>query len=251
MAQLIKDSDPDLDRIDVVEHLSDSIPLGLVLTNEQGQEVKIEQFFRKGKPVILTLAYYRCPRLCTLVLNGLLKGVQQLDWKPGEKYQMLTVSIDTTETAETAAAKKRTYVGQIDNYNIESGWQFTVARQDAISQLARAVGFKYFFDQERNEFAHPAVVFVLTEEGVISRYLYGLEYKPKDLKLALLEASEGKIGNTIDRLILYCFHYDPDAKGYTLFATNVMKLGGLLTVVILGLFLGIMWVREKRRNSWK
>lgn len=248
-AQVIRDNDPALTGIDVVEHLGDHVPLDVRFTDETGRETNLAEYFRQDHPVLLVLAYYNCPMLCTLVLNGIAEGVKGLDWTPGREFVMLTVSIDSSETPALASAKKDTYVKYLAKPGAESGWHFLTGREDQIRTLADAVGFKYYYVTERREFAHPAVVFLLTDDGRLSRYLYGLKFESRDVKLGLLEASEGKIGNTLDRLLLYCFHYDPDAKGYVLFAQNIMKIGGGLTVLVLVAFLFILWRRDARDDS--
>lgn len=239
----------ELDSIDVIEHSGETIPLDLTFTDDTGQVHKLADYFHKGKPVILTLNYYECPMLCTLVLNGISKGVSALGWVPGDKYQMLTVSIDPRETWELAANKKKTYMADLDMPGAEKGWSFMVGAEDQSRALADAVGFKYFYDEKNKQYAHPAVIMILTEEGKISRYLYGVEFNPRDLKLGLLEASEGKVGTTLDRIILYCYHYDPQEGGYVVLASNVMKVGGGFTLFIVVVFLAVMWQFEKRRRQ--
>ncbi|MDZ4723797.1 MAG: SCO family protein [candidate division Zixibacteria bacterium] len=246
-AQVITDQNPQLQKIDIIEHLGDTIPLDLTFTDDLGQVVRLGDYFHKGKPIILTLGYYRCPMLCNLVMNGLNKGVKQLEWTPGDQFQMVTISINPEETPELALAKKQTYIVEFGKPGLEQGWSFLVGKESQSQTIADAIGFKYFFDESRDEYAHAAAAFVLTEDGRISRYLYGIDFKERDLKLALIEASEGKIGSTFDRLILYCFHYDPDAQSYVLFAGNLMKIAGLLTVMIVGTFLAIFWIRERRK----
>ena len=248
VAQLILNEVPELMGIDVVEHLSDTIPLDLAFTDDHGNPVTLRQYFGQGRPVILNLAYSNCPMLCTVVLNGLTNGVRDLSWRPGDEFQMVTVSIDPLETVELARARKKRYLESIGPMNSEDGWAFLVGEESQSRRLAEALGFIYYYDEEIKQYAHPAVTFLLTEDGVISRYLYGLEYKERDLRLGLLEAAEGKIGSTIDRIILYCFHYDPDSKGYVVFAGNVMRLGGLITVVALAIFLGLFWTRDRMRH---
>ncbi len=248
-AQVILDDPPEMAGIDVQEHLGTRIPLDAEFTNDAGQRVKLGDYFHQGKPVILTLAYYNCPMLCTLVLNGIAGAAKQLDWKPGQEFQMLTVSIDPAETSQLAAAKKKSYLDFLEKSGAGDGWRFFVGDSSQSKKLARALGFKYYYVEERKEFAHPAVVFILTEDGTISRYLYGIQFKERDVRLALLEASEGKIGTTVDRLILYCFHYDPQAKGYVVMASNVMKIGGLLTIAVLGIFLAILWSRDRKNEK--
>jgi protein SCO1/2 len=248
-AQVVSGDDTDKG-IDVVEHLGDTIPLDLTFTDDHGKEVVLSQYFGQGKPVILTLAYSNCPMLCSVILDGLTNGVRELEWRPGDEFQMITVSIDPLETVELTSARKHRYLQSIGPMSDDHGWAFLVSPENHAKPLADALGFIYYYDKENKQYAHPAVTFVLTEDGVISRYLYGIKYKKQDLKLALLEASQGKIGNTIDRIILYCFHYDPDAKGYVVFAGNVMRLGGVITVILLALFLGILWARDRvRRRS--
>ena len=236
---------PPVSGIDVVEHLGQPVPLDLEFTNDEGKKVKLADYFHQGKPVVIVLAYYNCPMLCTLVLNGLADAAKQNKWLPGKDYQIVTVSIDTSETAELAGIKRKNYLDYLARPDGNDGWRFHVGEQSPIDTLAKALGFKYFYVEERKEFAHPAVLFVMSEDGRISRYLYGIQFNERDFRLALVEASEGKVGNTIDRLLLYCFHYDPNAKGYVVMAMNVMKLGGLATMVILGIFLLVLWKRDR------
>jgi len=246
--QVTQENNPQLGRIDVLEHLGDTLPVDLEFTDEHGATVRLDSFFREGRPVVLILGYYQCPMLCNLVFNGLVEGIRPLSLLPAEDFQILTVSINPDETPQLAAAKKVNYLKELGKEIDSSGWGFLVGEPGQIEKLSEAVGFKYFYDTERAEYAHPAVVFVLTPEGVIARYLYGIEFKSSDLKLSLLEASRGRLGSTVDRLILYCFHYDPDSKGYVVAAGNVMKLGGLATLLVLGLFVSLMWYGERQRR---
>ncbi|MCP4686118.1 MAG: SCO family protein [bacterium] len=251
LAQAVLETQAELERIDIEEHLGEKIPPNLVFTNDNGEKVPLSDYLGKGKPLLLTLGYYECPMLCNLVFNGLSDGVRQLDWKPGEEFQMITIGIDPTETAELAHAKKTNYLNDFDTLTGESGWVFHVGAQGQIEELADAVGFKYFYDEDRDEYAHPAVAFVIAEDGTISRYLYGIEFRQQDLKLSLLEASEGKIGSSLDRLILYCFHYDPDAGGYVVMAGNVMRLGGATVLVALTVLIALLRLGERRRSRRK
>jgi protein SCO1/2 len=250
IAQVALDSVPELRGIDVVEHLGDTIPLDLAFTDDHGNPVTLRQYFGHGQPVLLNLAYSNCPMLCTVVLNGVTNGVRELSLRPGTDFQMVTVSIDPLESADVARARKHRYVESVGEMGSDDGWAFLVGEENQSRRLADALGFVYHYDEDMKQYAHPAVTFLLTEDGVISRYLYGLEYKERDLRLGLLEASEGKIGTTIDRIILYCFHYDPDRKGYVAFAGNIMRLGGVITVVVLGIFLGVFWTRERLRRHY-
>lgn len=248
-AQVVQDSLPELRKIDVVEHLGEMVPLNLIFTNDAGEKVQLGDYFHQGKPVILVLAYYTCPMLCTMVLNGVSDAVKGLQWLPGKEFQILTVSIDPSETPELAAGKKTRYLDNLGKKGIENGWRFFVGAEDQSKALADAVGFQYYWDEEQKMYAHPAVVTILTEEGKISRYLYGLEYKSQDVRLALLEASQGKIGNTIDRLILYCYHYDPTSKGYVAMAGRIMRVGGGITLIVLALVIGTLWARERVKKT--
>ncbi len=246
--QIVRDDINELQDIDVDEHLGEYIPLDLEFTDENGETKQIGEYFNGDVPVVLVLAYYNCPMLCTLVLNGLSKAIQSLSLEPGADYRILTVSIDPSETPQLAKTKKKAQIGEIDRLGLDASWHFFVGRDSTIRALADAVGFKYYYVEEREEYAHPAVLVVLTPDGKVSRYLYGIEFPEINLRLGLLEASEGKVGSTIDKLILYCYHFDPNANGYTLFAANVMKLGGVATLVILGFFLGGFWLRELQKK---
>jgi protein SCO1/2 len=249
--QALQKNDPALRGIDVEEHLGDTIPFDVNLVNDHGDTVILGDYFGDHKPAVLVMAYYTCPMLCNLVLNGVSNAIGGMPLEPGKDYRVLTVSIDPRDSVALAAAKKENYLTDLDRKGADATWTFFVTSADESKRLADAVGFKYHYVPERKEYAHPAVITVLSPDGVITRYLYGVEFNPRDLRLALVEASEGKIGTTVDRILLYCYHYDPDAGGYTLLAFNVMKLGGIVTLVLLGLFLGIFWLRESRRRSKK
>lgn len=247
-AQVADYKPAELQKANIDEQPGQKIPLDLKFTNDAGQEETLGQYFHQGRPVIIVLAYYSCPMLCTFVLNGVATGIRQLDWTAGKEFQVLTISIDTLETPGQAAAKKATLIQGINRPGIENGWRFFVGHGKQVAMLADALGFHYYYDNDQKMYAHPTAIFVLTEDGAISRYLYGIEYKKQDLRLALMEASQGKIGNTLDRLLLYCYHYDPNAKGYVLFAENLMKLGGLMTVFMVAIVLGIFWSRERTKR---
>jgi len=249
IAQVVKDEDPALKNIDIVEQLGKTIPMDVVLVNDAGKQTTIGEYFDGEKPVVIVMAYYTCPMLCNLVLNGLAETATDMEWSPGEQYRILTVSIDPTETAPLARAKKANYFESMGKPEAETGWTFFTGDGSESKRLADAIGFKYYFDEDLQQYAHAAAIYVLTGDGKISRYLYGIEFKQRDLKLALLEASEGKVGNTLDRILLYCYHYDPNAGGYVAFATNIMKLGGVVTLVVLGGLLGFFWIRELRKRK--
>ena len=248
-AQVIDENPEELQRIKITEHLGDTIPLELEFTNSAGKKIKLAELFHQGKPVLLTMVYYQCPMLCTFVLNGLVDAINGLPWKPGNKFQLVSVSIKPSETAELASMKQANHLKAIDMPEDSSDWQFLVGEESQSKALAEALGFHYYLDPNTGEYAHPAAAYVLTADGKISRYIYGIQPKSQDVRLALLEASKGRIGNTLDKILLYCYRYDPSSKGYVLFARNVMKLGGVATIAVLGVFLGFWWRREKRTQT--
>jgi len=247
-AQRIRDDIKELKKINVTEKPGEFVPLDVPLINEKGENIKLSDYFSDEQPVIFTFAYYECPMLCSQVLSAVAASVNRMNWESENRYKVITVSIDSAETYKIAAEKKKFYLKEVADHKIKENWAFCTASQKSIDTLTKALGFEYYYVEERDEFAHPAVVFVLSPEGKISRYLYGLNYEPKDLKLALLEAADGKIGNTLDKLVLFCFHYDANSNTYVLFAQNVMRLGGVVTMIILFSFLGVFWMRERKKK---
>lgn len=249
----------ELQNIGVDEHLENRIDLGLAFKDEEGKDVELKQYFKQGKPVALFLVYYGCPSLCGFFLNGATDGMKKIAWTPGQEFEIVTISIDPTEKPELAQAKKKSllkvYAGN-DQKRLElaqTGWHFLTGKQENISKITEQVGFKYRYDEETKQYAHSPVMTILTPEGTISRYLYGIEFKGFDLKLALNEASQGHIGNIIDRLVLFCYHYDPKNRQYALYAMNAMRVGGAGTVLILGagLLVGLKRGSGKSRTSKK
>lgn len=247
-AQLANQAVPALDKVGVEEHLDARLPLELEFIDEAGRTVRLGDYFDGARPVILTLNYYRCPMLCGLQLNGVVTGLEDVDWTPGVEFEMVTVSIDPLETPELAQAKKENYLKRYQRPAAARGWHFLTGRQVNIERLAETVGFGYTYDVASGQYAHAAAIFVITPDGRIARYLYGIEYPPKSLKLALMEASEGKIGSAFDQLIMYCFHYDPASRRYAPVAMNIMRVGGGATALLLGVTLGTWWLRESRRR---
>ena len=240
----------ELQAVDVADKLGSKIPMDLKFKDEHGNDVTLAKYFNQGKPVVLVLAYYECPMLCTFVLNALADNITKIpNWQVCKQYQVLTVSINPKEKAEMALEKKKNYLATIKMPPESDGWNFLVDPYDNSSKLAESVGFKYYYDKKQDQYAHPAVAFILTEDGTLSRDLFGLTYEPKDLKLSLLEASKGKIGNMIEKILLFCYHYDAEAKGYVLFAKNVMKIGGVFTILMLGAFLGFFWRMDLQKTK--
>jgi protein SCO1/2 len=238
----------ELEGVGITEHLNAELPLDLEFTDEQGQTVHLRDYFQGKRPVILNLAYYECPMLCTLVLNGVTEGMKGLSWTLGKEYENVTVSINPAETPALARTKKENYLQEYDRPGTAAGWHFLTGRQGSITALARAVGFGYRFDPESNQFIHTVATFLCTPDGRISRYLYGIEYEQQTLRLGLLEAAQGKIGTHLDQLILYCFHYDAEAGRYAPAALNIMRIGGAVSgAALLGL-LAWFWARERRQR---
>ncbi len=237
----------DLQDVDVVEHLGAQMDLSLPFVDSDGRDVRLADYFKDGKPVLLTLNYYNCPMLCSLQLNALIEGIRQLDWVVGDNYKLLTISIDPREGSDLADAKRETYLKALGQ-GPDVDWAFLTGDERSIRTLSDQLGFEYNYVREVDEFAHPTVVYALSPEGTISRYLYGLEYRPLDLRMAVVEAGQGKIGTTVDRIILSCFHYDSSSNTYSIFAFGVLRIVGVLTLLLLGSLLSVLWVRERRRR---
>ena len=248
-AQLAEQVPEVLEEVGVAEHPNAKLPLDLEFRNEDGDWVELGSFFDGERPVILTLNYYRCPMLCGLMLNGVVDGLEDMAWTPSEEFEIVTISINPLETPELAKAKKQNYLKRLDRPAAAGGWHFMTGRELEIKRLAETVGFSYTYDPVSQEYAHAAAIFVCTPDGRVARYLYGIEYPAKRLKFALLEAAEGTIGTTLDQLILYCYHYDPTNRRYSPVAMNIMRLGGGATALILGIFLGVFWIREWRKKE--
>jgi len=228
------------------QRLDQQVPLDLVFRNEDGEAVTLGSLFR-GKPVILQLAYYRCPMLCTLVLNGLLSAMRALPFDVGQEFDVVTVSFDPTDTPEQARQKKAAYLAEYRRPNAAAGWHFLTGDAASIERLAQAVGFRYRYDPARNEFAHAAGITVLTPAGVIARYFFGVEFAPRDVKFGLMEAAENRIGSPIDQLLLFCYHYDPSTGRYSSAVLTGVRAGGVLTLLALAGF--IVWATRRERSE--
>ena len=229
--------------VGVDQKLNDEIPLDLTFRDEHGQTVELARYFG-SKPVILTLAYYSCPMLCTQVLNGLDRSLKLIPQTIGKDFNVVTVSIDPTERPVLAEAKQAMYTGMYGRPGAADGWHFLTGDQPQIKALAQAVGFRYAYDSESKQFAHASVIMVLTPEGRLSRYFYGIQYPERDLRLGLDEASRGKISSPVDAILLFCYHYDPHTGKYGLLISRVIQLAGVLTVLIGGIFLFFLFRGE-------
>ena len=236
--------------VGITEHLGQSVAISeLQFKDENARAVHLGDYFKKGRPVILNLTYFGCPNLCTFVLNGMVNSLKQVEWTPSQQYEIVTVSFDPSEGPDLAAPKRLSYLRSFGKRGAEEGWHFLTGSADQIKKLADEVGFRYKYVPEEKQFAHSAALFVLTPEGKISRYLYGIEFPPTDVKLALLEASNGKIGNVVDRILLFCYRYDAQTRKYSVYLTRVMRAGGAGTVLIFGGFLAVFWNRQRKLNK--
>lgn len=233
-----------LQQVGIDQHLNQQIPLDLVFNDEAGQPVQLRQYFG-SKPVILALVYFQCPMLCSQVQNnltGALNGIVRFN--VGRDFNVLTVSFDPRDTPQTAAESKKTYMSRYRRTGAEQGWHFLTGRKDQIDALAGAVGFRYAWDPESNQFAHGSGIMLLTPDGRLAQYYYGIEYAPRDIQLGLIEASRGKIGNLADQVLLYCFHYDPTRGKYGAAIFNILRISAAATVLLLGGFMVIMFRRD-------
>lgn len=234
--------------VGITEKLGQKAPLDLVFATSKGDSVKLGDLIG-DRPVILNPVYYECPMLCTLVLNGLLKALQDLAWTPGEEFDVITYSIDPEEHHELAAQNKKAYIEQLGKKGAEKGWFFLTGKNAPLKQLSESIGFNYRWDEETQQWAHGAGIVFLMPDGTISRYLYGIDFNPFDVKNALTESGDGTIGTTADRILLYCYQYDPASRSYVPHAVNIMKIGGLFTLILLGSVLGGLWYKDHKNNS--
>lgn len=232
----------ELKDVGVDEHLGQQLDLDLQFQGHTGQTVRLRELLADDKPVLLTLNYFTCETLCSLQLNAVLDGLRALDWTPGEQFRVITVSIDPSENAELAAKKRATYLESLGKGEVE--WHFLTGDAAAIASLTEAVGFRYRYDQKSRQFAHPAVVTFLAPGGSVARYLYGVNYPAMDLKFALMESAAGRVGSPVEKLMLSCFQYDHAIGKYTPAAFGVMRLGGAITLLMVGGLGFVLWRRE-------
>ena len=225
------DKPRDLEEVRIDQRLNESLPLDAVFLDEEGHDVKLGSYFGR-KPVVVALVYYSCPMLCNQVLNGMTSGLDVLKaFSIGQEFEVVTVSFDPRETPEVARQKKEAYIKWYKREGAAEGWHFLTGDQSNIDRLTQAVGFYYKWDEKTAQFIHASGIMIATAEGRLARYFYGIEYAPKDLRLGLVEASDGKIGSPVDQLLLYCYHYDPASGKYGLVVMNLMMAGGALTLI--------------------
>jgi protein SCO1/2 len=235
--------------VDVIERLGDRLPEGVRFVDSEGRPFQLSDVLQPGKPVILTLVYYRCPALCSLVLSGLTRSLRGVDLKLGDDYRVLTVSIDPTETPRVAAESKRGHMQALGVNPLTPAWTFATGTEPEITSLARALGFQYTYDAPTKQYAHAAAIFVLSPDGRISRYLYGIDFPARDMKLALVEASKGKVGTTLDRVLLSCFKYDPASRRYEPYVMAFIRIGGSLVFLALATLLTLLWRQESKMKK--
>jgi protein SCO1/2 len=231
---------PGLKNVGIEQHLNDQIPPGLIFRDEAGKSVRLGDYFGK-KPMILNLVYYQCPMLCGEVLSGLESTLRVLKFDVGKEFDVLTVSFDPKETPEMAAAKKAEFLKRYGRAGAADGWHFLTGPPASVDALTKAAGFDYEYDPKTGQFAHATAIMVLTPEGRIAQYYYGVEFAPKDLRLGLVQASQGKIGSIVDEVLLYCYHYNPDTGKYGAIISRILKIAAGATIFVLGTFLIVLF----------
>jgi protein SCO1/2 len=238
-----------LKTVGIDQKLGNQLPLETVLKDEDGHDVKLGEYFKSGRPVVLVFAYYECPMLCTQVLNGITGSLKGINLDAGKDFDVVAISFDPrdNETPGLAKNKKANYVERYNRPGTENGWHFLTGSQDSIKAVTDAAGFKYEWDDKTQQFAHAAGVMVVTPEGKMSRYFYGIDYAPKDIKFGIMDSAQAKIGTPAEQLLLYCYHYDPASGKYGLAILRVMRLAGVATLLGMGAMAFVFWKRNKRK----
>jgi protein SCO1/2 len=247
MSAMPQGGTPDVLRdVKIEQRLGEQVPPDITLRDEAGRAVRLEEYFRRGRPVVLSLVYYECPMLCNQILNGMVGALEGVSFTPGKEFEVVTVSFDARETPEVAARKKETYLRRYKREGAAAGWHFLTGDKEQIDRLARAVGFGFVWDEPSQQFAHSSAIMVATPGGRLSHYFYGIDYDPRALRLALVEASASKIGSPVDQLVLYCYHYDPTTGKYGPVIMNIMRVAGVLTVLAV---VALVLVLRRRRDG--
>lgn len=238
-----------LQGVGIDQKLDEQVPLDLILKDEAGRDVPLSSFFSKGRPVLLVPVYYRCPMLCTQILTGVESTLKAVTFDPGKDFEVVAVSFDPKDTPELAAAKKQTYLRRYGRANTANGWHFLTGGEKNVRQLMDAVGYHYKYDPKTDQYAHASGIMILTPDGRVSRYFYGVEYAPRDVRLGLVEASQNKIGSPVDQVLLFCFHYDPSTGKYGAIAMNILRLSAALFALVGGVFLAVVIRRDVRSGK--
>ena len=241
-AQLTEQASLAYEGVGLAPHLGERIPMDLSFTDSEGASRTLQEYFHQGRPVILTFVYHTCPMLCSALLDGLTRSLKDVPWAPGSNYEMLTVSFSPDDTPEQAARQRARYLRRLPHK--DPVWHFLTGDEPEISALTESTGFQFKWVEEQGEYAHPAVVIVLSEDGVITRYLPDLLPNGRDLRAAIVEASQGTVGNLLDRAFLYCFRFDPSSNSYVLVAQRAMQIGGGITVLLLIVSLSLLWMKK-------
>jgi len=231
---------PRLENVGIEQHLNAQVPADLTFVDDSGKPIRLGDYFGR-KPLILNLVYYNCTMLCGEALAGLASAMRLIKFDVGNEFDVITVSFDPRETPEMAATKKKDFVDRYGRTGAAEGWHFLTGQQDSINALTKAVGFQYQYDPKTNQYAHATAIMVLTPQGRISRYFYGVDFPPKDLRMGLVEASQSKIGNAVDAVLLYCYHYDPETGKYGAMIGNILRLAAAATILLLGGLILILW----------
>ena len=231
------------------QQLGEPLPLDAQFKDESGRDVRLGDYFKTGKPVVLAFVYYGCPMLCIQVMNGLSSALKPLTFTPGKDFDVVLVSFDPRDTPQAATEKKAAHLQYWSSESTANGWHFLTGTEAQIRRTTQAAGFSYQWDERAQQFAHVSGVLVVTPDGRLSRYFYGIEYSPKELRLALVESGQGAIGSKIDELLLYCFHYDPESGRYGVVVMNLIRLGGVITVALLAGFILLMRRRDTRTHA--
>jgi protein SCO1 len=238
-----------LQNVEIEERLGSQLPLGARFTTQDGATVRLGELVRGDRPLVLSLVYFSCPMLCGLVLTGEVRGLRESGLELGKDFDAVTLSFDPADTTKLAAERQRGYLQALGKPEAKRAWTFLTGTKTDIDAVTEAVGFKYAFDERTKQYAHVAAVFVLTPGGQVSRYLYGIEYSAKDVRLAVVEASQGRVGTSFDRLLLTCYRYDPASRKYQPYVLGVMRVVMLGVLGGLGVMLGVLWRRDVKRRE--
>lgn len=238
-----------LQQVGIDQRIGEELPLDAHFTDEYGKDVALGSYFHQGKPVLIALVYYDCPMLCDQVLNGMASALNVLKFDAGKEFNVLAISFDPRETPQLAKEKKEMYLKRYKRAGAEQGWHFLTGKPDSIKKITEAAGFHYVWDTNTKQFAHSSAVILITPEGRVAQYYYGIEYSPKDMRLGIIQASKEKLGTVVDSVILYCYHYDPATGKYGAVVMNLIRVAGLITVLLMGGFIGFSLYRDSRANQ--
>lgn len=244
-AQLNRQKPQNLQDVGIEEHLGNRIPLDVRFATSEGDTVTIRQLMKEDKPVLLNPVYYNCPMLCSMVTDAVFSGIKDLEWDPGKDYTIITFSFNPDEDHKLADSTKKAYISKLNRKGAEDGWYFLTGKKDQIKKLTEAVGFNYRKIEHKNQYAHSASIMFLSPGGAITRYLYGIQFDEFNIRNALYDAAGGEIGSTVDKIVMYCYQYDPDSNSYVPVAWKIVQVGGLVTALILGIFISLLWLKDK------